>query len=421
MWECYILIKINLKIIVNLTLILSDLLLCIKIKSFSVSEAEKRINGTLNLREYFTVYLIETVVKNPDFKKISTKLGTIWRRYSEFEQLHFYLEITYPYLILPPLPEKKILFGWQKSGSDTFDPDFVDRRRAGLENFLIRTASHPLLCYDKLFLGFLQQEEGWHELCKETGYLQQTENKLKALAALPSRIKKPDERFEALKDYSNELNTHLQNLLKTRTRLAERYYTIYKLHANYGRVFSEWSAAEKTMGDGLQKAGHFLDSFAASIDLASEEEEVIADQLKQYLFFGASVQAVCKRRDMLQLQLQRAQDYIDDRVNQMEQVQKGKVSFMSRIFGTTDRLETKELRVNAVEQRIQEGKINMKAIVDELNDFTKEALLDYERFDKQKTLDVKETLGNYVGIQIKLSKQGLQTWTHVKECLNSFS
>ena len=39
---------------------------------------------------------------------------------------------------------------------------------------------------------------------------------------------------------------------------------------------------------------------------------------------------------------------------------------MSRIFGTTDRLETKELRVNAVEQRIQEGKINMKAIVDEL-------------------------------------------------------
>lgn len=80
--------------------------------------------------------------------------------------------------------------------------------------------------------------------------MQQTENKLKALAALPSRIKKPDERFEALKDYSNELNTHLQNLLKTRTRLAERYYTIYKLHANYGRVFSEWSAAEKTMGDG---------------------------------------------------------------------------------------------------------------------------------------------------------------------------
>lgn len=80
--------------------------------------------------------------------------------------------------------------------------------------------------------------------------MQQAENKLKILAALPSRIKRPDERFEAIKDYSNELNCHLQNLLKVRTRLAERYYTIYKLHANYGRVFSEWSVTEKAMGDG---------------------------------------------------------------------------------------------------------------------------------------------------------------------------
>lgn len=108
-------------------------------------------------------------VKDPNFKRAVTKLGTIWRRYTEFEQLRSYLEVTYPYLVLPPLPEKRIMYGWQKSGVDTFDPDFVDRRRAGLENFLIRIASHPLLCYDELFIGFLQQEEGWRESCKETG------------------------------------------------------------------------------------------------------------------------------------------------------------------------------------------------------------------------------------------------------------
>lgn len=83
------------------------------------------------------------------------------------------------------------------------------------------------------------------------GYLLQAEIKLKALAALPARIKRTDERFEAIRDYSNELNSHLTNLLKTRSKLAERYYAIYKLHSNYGRVFSEWSAAEKSLGDGL--------------------------------------------------------------------------------------------------------------------------------------------------------------------------
>jgi sorting nexin-4 len=34
--------------------------------------------------------------------------------------------------------------------------------------------------------------------------------------------------------------------------MVERLYATHKLHANYGRVFSEWSAKEKEMGDGLQ-------------------------------------------------------------------------------------------------------------------------------------------------------------------------
>lgn len=31
-----------------------------------------------------------------------------WRRYSEFELLRNYLEITYPAVVVPPLPEKKV-------------------------------------------------------------------------------------------------------------------------------------------------------------------------------------------------------------------------------------------------------------------------------------------------------------------------
>lgn len=48
------------------------------------------------------------------------------------------------------------------------------------------------------------------------------------------------------------IQTNLCNLLRARARLVEKQYTLYKLHANYGRVFSEWSAIEKELGDGLQ-------------------------------------------------------------------------------------------------------------------------------------------------------------------------
>jgi len=42
-------------------------------------------------------------------------------------------------------------------------------------------------------------------------------------------------------------------------RLCDKMYGLHKVHANYGRVFSEWSGIEKEMADGLQSAGHYMD------------------------------------------------------------------------------------------------------------------------------------------------------------------
>lgn len=33
---------------------------------------------------------------------------SLWRRYSEFELLRSYLVVTYPYIVVPPLPEKRV-------------------------------------------------------------------------------------------------------------------------------------------------------------------------------------------------------------------------------------------------------------------------------------------------------------------------
>jgi hypothetical protein len=42
-------------------------------------------------------------------------------------------------------------------------------------------------------------------------------------------------------------------------RICDKIYGMHKIHGNYGRVFSEWSAIEKEMADGLQSAGHYMD------------------------------------------------------------------------------------------------------------------------------------------------------------------
>lgn len=46
---------------------------------------------------------------------------------------------------------------WHKLSADNLDPDFVERRRVGLENFLLRVMSHPVLCKDKIVFLFLTE------------------------------------------------------------------------------------------------------------------------------------------------------------------------------------------------------------------------------------------------------------------------
>lgn len=389
----------------------------------NVPESEKRINGPLNLHDYYTVYLIETKVTDSEWlsnQKPGTilRLGSLWRRYTEFEILHGYLSSMYPYIVLPPLPEKRVMFSWQKVATDTVDPDFVDRRRAGLENFLLRIASHPILSCNQQFVAFLQQENGWQPVAKEYGYFQQlAESKLKSMFG----VREIDKKFETIKNYSNDLQTNITNMLRVRASLAERLYGIHKLHASYGRIFSEWSAIEREMGDGLQRAGHYLDSVAASIDTPLEEEEVLADQLKEYLFSASALNTVCCRYEMLQYQVERAQDLVQQHVAKLERVQQGKTNIMSRLFGTVDTDELREERVNALEGRIEEHKASVHTAIEQRDEFSKAALSDVKRFQEQKVLDLTETFASYIMLQMKIARKGLQTWTHIKECLESIN
>ncbi|XP_044593762.1 sorting nexin-4-like [Cotesia glomerata] len=384
----------------------------------SIVESEKRANGALNLREFYTVYLIDTKVTDPDFEEAIRTIGSLWRRYTEFEMLRAYLETTYPYIVVPSLPEKRVLYAWQKVTTDTFDPDFVDRRRAGLETFLLRIASHPTLSKDKQFMGFLQQTNGWRESLKAIGSSQNHDVKLNPLS-IPEKLEDRDKQFESYKTYASELHNNLNNFLRLRARLAEKQYHLFKLHANYGRVFSEWSAIEKELGDGLQKTGHHLDSLAAVIDSHLEEEELIADQLKEWLFGASALQAVIRRREALQLSKEEATDNLNNAYEQRQKIVQGKLGLMSRLFGAVDSEEMRGQKCNQLEQKIVVMENTVKEVDENLTSFSIKALSDIERFQRQKDTDIKEALANYCLLQFKLAKKGLQTWQHIKQCLES--
>uniref|UniRef100_A0A673B8D2 Sorting nexin-4-like n=1 Tax=Sphaeramia orbicularis TaxID=375764 RepID=A0A673B8D2_9TELE len=371
----------------------------LKKMEINVAEAEKRTGkNTVNMQETYTVYLIETrpVEAVPEGGTPAAP-DMLWRRYSEFELLRTYLLVTYPFIVIPPLPEKRAEFVWHKLSADNLDPDFVERRRVGLENFLLRVASHPLLSNDKIFFLFL------------TEVSTKVDSRLKSLSAM-FRVKNPDKRFTALKQYSDELNAVISQLLRVRAKVADRLYGVYKVHGNYGRVFSEWSAIEKEMGDGLQSAGHHMDTYAASIDDILEEEEHYADQLKEYLFYTDAVRSVCKKHELLQYELEMVAQDLAYKKQQREELATGTVrvfslkGMTSKLFGQESQ-EQRESRLAALEQSIQEGEETVKEKNAECQEFVRTAWKDIERFKEQKDQDLREALISYAIMQISMCKK----------------
>uniref|UniRef100_A0A8C8LMN9 PX domain-containing protein n=1 Tax=Oncorhynchus tshawytscha TaxID=74940 RepID=A0A8C8LMN9_ONCTS len=386
----------------------------------SVAEAEKRTGkNTVNMQEIYTVYLIET--RPVDALTEGITPDSLWRRYSEFELLRNYLLVTYPFVVVAPLPEKRAEIVWHKLSADNMDPDFVERRRVGLENFLHRVASHPVLCNDNIFNIFLT-EVNWKEMVYETGFQAKADSRLKAVNAA-FRVKNPDGRFTELKHYSDELQTVLSQLLRVRARVADRLYGVYKVHGNYGRVFSEWSAIEKEMGDGLQSAGHHMDAYAASVDDILEEEEHYADQLKEYLFYTDALRAVCRKHELTQFELEMVALDLACKKQQKEELVTGTVrtfslkGMTSKLFGQ-ETAEQREAKLQVLEQQLKEGEEAVKEKNTESDEFVKTAWVDIERFKDQKDRDLKEALISYAVMQISMCKKGIQVWTNAKECFN---
>ncbi|XP_041833491.1 sorting nexin-4-like [Melanotaenia boesemani] len=386
-----------------------------------VAEAEKRSGkNSVSMQETFTVYLIETRLMDVGGEGRLPPPDSLWRRYSEFELLRNYLIVTYPFIVVPPLPEKRAEFVWHKLSADNMDPDFVERRRIGLENFLLRVASHPILSNDKILQHFLTEDHGWKEAVYETGFQAKADSRLRALSAT-FRVRSPHKCFMEMKHYSDDLQSHTSQLLRTRARVADRLYAIYKVHGNYGRVFSEWSAIEKEMGDGLQSAGHHMDAYAASIDDILEEEEHYADQLKEYLFYAEALRAVCRKHELTKFEFEMASQDLISKKQQREELATGMVRTFSfkgmtnKLFGQ-DAPEQRQARLSLLEELIAESEETVKEKTVECEEHVKKSRMDLLRFKSQKDKDLREALISYAVMQISMCKKGIQVWSNAREC-----
>lgn len=178
----------------------------------NVTEARKEHEGT---KEMFVSYGIraETNLRHFTRTRIATR-----RRFQDFVFLRENLTRDFPACVVAPLPDKHRM---EYLTGDRFSDEFIARRVADLQLFLERICRHPTLQRSQLLRSFLESTE-WHvEMHMHTSSAasgSSTSGTVSAVDEGPrgpqgildtlsdtflnafSKVRKPDEKFEAMKD-----------------------------------------------------------------------------------------------------------------------------------------------------------------------------------------------------------------------------
>jgi sorting nexin-4 len=132
----------------------------------------------------FISYLIKTTLQG---YRMESK-----HRYSEFESLRKLLVNTYPFVVVPPIPDKHSVVAYAaKPGKALQDPKIIQKRKILLQSFLNRVASHPNLqgCHE--FHIFLMGDTPWSEVVANGSPRLTKKSSIASLALETRSLRKP--------------------------------------------------------------------------------------------------------------------------------------------------------------------------------------------------------------------------------------
>lgn len=167
-----------------------------------------------------------------------------------------------------PNPYEYSFFALYRLGyvrGDRFSKEFVEKRRASLERFLKKIASHPVLQTKKQVRAFLDSRD-WSSEQAQQSRLLPDESRLDtvgdALLNAFSKIKKPEERFIIIKDEVDKLEENLLQLERIEQRALRRQEELEVDYREFGGAITSLGNLETGITGPLHRFGHTVSGFA---------------------------------------------------------------------------------------------------------------------------------------------------------------
>ncbi|XP_061172213.1 sorting nexin-2-like isoform X1 [Saccostrea echinata] len=351
----------------------------------------------------YMVYKVITKTSNPAFRKADL---CVTRRFSDFLGLYSKLheKHTKTGIIVPPAPEKSVL-GMTKvkiSKEESNTADFIQRRRAALERYLNRTASHPVLQIDPDFREFLEREG---DLPKATntsalsgaGVMRLFHKVGDVVEKIAFRMDESDEWFEEKQNQVESLENHLRKLHSSMESLTQHRRELSNMTAQFAKSTAMLGTAEE----------HTALSRALSQLAETEEriETVHADQSDHDFFIMAEL---CK--DYVAL-LGAVKEVFHERVKCYKSWKEAEATLTKKrenkakleIARKMDKVPQAQDEISEWEMKVDKGK-------DEFEKISKAIRKEVARFDKFRVEDFKDSVVSYLEQLMENQQRIMKCW-----------
>jgi len=372
----------------------------------TVSDPQKEGDG---MTAYYTYRVNSTELKTSRHSSVS-------RRYSGFDYLQKQLAERHPGVIVPYLPEKNAVMG--KVGSE----EFIEARRIGLQNFLVRVESHPQLAVDDKVTAFMEMSDG--DWSKEVAKWDAAQGSVSA--RFGSLFKKAKDTTATYSATYTEAGRAAANNIDPDFTLTDTYVTDLALSLESIRNSSSSSICrQKDYADSITIFGESCTQLAAAERSHNSERFGAAlDKLASTAANVAKLHRQVADSERLEL-LMPVRDYIfmtervRDVVMKRGQLLANYASTANTVAEKKQALETVQSRANedALQAALQEQE-RSKASYD---DCCTTMAAELERFNREKDRDFRRYLRKFAISQIAAAERAAAMWADVLPAIDQVS
>ncbi|KAF8973664.1 lipid binding protein [Flammula alnicola] len=387
-----------------------------KWEGYLITSVRDPVKELAETKDAYVSYLVSAKTNLPIF---STPTPSSRRRFQDFVFLRDHLVRDFPACVVPALPDKHRL---EYVTGDRFSPEFMERRRLELHRFLQRLARHPTLQRSTLVRAFFESTE-WHVHMHQhvahppTNEQSQSimDNISDALLNAFSRVRKPDERFLAMRENVDKFEESLV--------VSERLF---------GRVRGRTSDGNPESGEDLTADYHDLavavQEFSALLrHMNQTTTDPLLTHLHSLLTYSHANRAVLKLRDQKQLDFEELSDYLSgvtaerDRLAAVISGHAGSTGLgigaylkdrVDAIRGADDDRSRVE-KMKKLDSKIKELQDAVTTAHETSDAFSDETLREQAVFQYSKESEMKEMLGNLADGQIEFYKAAMEEWDRI--------